>query len=102
MPVAGKSTHFYSASAGECLALAGAPAGQWTLESSDVFEVGLPARASGVCTLGQAPLYRLWNARTDSNHRYTSNASTREQMVTKGWISEGFGPEGVAMCTPVR
>jgi hypothetical protein len=103
VPVPGRSTHFYSASAAECLAVASAAAtGQWSLESGDVFELGLPDRATGFCWIGQAPLYRLWNARADSNHRYTSSASTREQMVAKGWISEGAGPEGVAMCTPVR
>ena len=103
VPVAGSSTHFYSASATECLELAGgANAGQWTLESSDVFEAALPARTSGICTVGQTALYRLWNGRADSNHRYTTSFSTREQMIAKGWISEGAGPDGVAMCVPVR
>jgi hypothetical protein len=103
VPVPTRSTHFYSASLAECLQLGAAPpGGQWTLESSDVFEVGMPDRATGVCPIGQAPLYRLWNARADTNHRYTSSASTREQMVAQGWISEGAGPEGVAMCTPLR
>jgi len=103
VPVPGVSTHFYSATRAECLELAQRPAADhWTLESSDVFEAALPNRDSGVCTIGEAPLYRLWNGRADSNHRYTTSESTREQMVAAGWISEGFGPLGVAMCVPVR
>lgn len=103
VPVPGVSTHFYSATRAECLALTQYPAASaWTLESNDVFEAGLPDRDSGVCTIGEAPLYRLWNGRADSNHRFTTSESTREQMVARGWISEGFGPLGVAMCVPVR
>lgn len=103
LPVPGSSTHFYSASRAECLQIAQGPdAALWTLESDDVFEAGLPDYDSGACTIGEAPLYRLWNGRADSNHRYTTSESTREQMVAQGWISEGFGPLGVAMCVPVR
>lgn len=103
LPIPARSTHFHSASVAECLQLGAIRfILGWTLESSDVFEVGMPDRATGICPIGQAPLYRLWNARADTNHRYTSSASTREQMVAKGWISEGFGTDGVGMCTPLR
>lgn len=102
-PVPLVGSHFYSATRAECLELALPPASeQWMAETSDAFETGLPDRSTGVCTLGEAPLYRLWNGRADSNHRYTTSESTREQMVAKGWTSEGFGPLGVAMCVPVR
>ena len=103
VPVAGKDTHFYSAAAAECARLGQAPnSDKWSLESADVFELGLPDRATGVCTIHSAPLYRLWNGRTDSNHRYTSSASTRDAMLAKGWLSEGYGPDGVSMCAPLE
>ena len=36
--------------------------------------------------------------RRDSNHRYTTNPSIRDQMVAKGGIAEGYGPSAVALC----
>lgn len=47
------------------------------------------------------PVYRLWNNRTDTNHRYTMNESVRAEMIQRGWISEGYGPGGVAICVPL-
>jgi hypothetical protein len=29
-----------------------------------------------------------------------TNLATRAQMVTEGWIPEGYGPVGVIMCAP--
>jgi hypothetical protein len=46
------------------------------------------------------PVYRLWNQRADSNHRYTTDATVRAQMIARGYVSEGYGPLGVAMCAP--
>jgi hypothetical protein len=102
-PTLGRDTHFYSVSTAECVRLARAPNTDiWSLESADVFELGLPDRATGVCPIGSAPLYRLWNGRTDSNHRYTASASTREAMIAKNWVSEGYGPDGASMCAPLQ
>ena len=44
------------------------------------------------------PVYRLWNNRVDSNHRYTSDRPTRDEMVAKGYVAEGYGPDSVIMC----
>ena len=44
-------------------------------------------------------MYRLWNQRADSNHRYTADPATKALMLAKGYASEGYGPNGVAMCT---
>jgi hypothetical protein len=44
-------------------------------------------------------VYRLWNHRADSNHRYTADAATRAAMLARGYAPEGYGPLGVAMCT---
>jgi BNR repeat-like domain len=45
------------------------------------------------------PVYRMWDARAaDTNHRYTTNAAIRAQMVAKGWVAEGYGPDQIIMC----
>jgi hypothetical protein len=46
-------------------------------------------------------VYRLYNGRADANHRYTTGARVRSDMVAAGWISEGYGMAGVAMCSPL-
>ena len=45
-------------------------------------------------------MYRLWNQRADSNHRYTTDPATKALMIAKGYIPEGYGPDAVVMCTP--
>ena len=30
------------------------------------------------------PVYRVWNRRADSNHRYTTDRAIRDQMVARG------------------
>jgi hypothetical protein len=74
---------------------------QLELESSNVFEIGLPDPATGACPAGTAPVYRIWNNRADSNHRYTTRTTIRDQMVAKGGIVEGYGQPPVAMCSPL-
>ena len=44
------------------------------------------------------PVYWLWNASADANHRYTIDAAIRATMMARGWVSEGYGPLGVVMC----
>ena len=41
------------------------------------------------------PMYRLWNGRADSNHRFTTDPRIRDEMIARGYVSEG-----VAMCVP--
>jgi hypothetical protein len=92
-----RSSHFYTPSAAEC---ADVRAGTvWRYEGV-AFAVTLPDGAGG-CTVGKLPLYRLYNnARNDApNHRYTTHAATRAQMLAQGWIAEGAGP-GVVACVP--
>jgi hypothetical protein len=62
--------------------------------------VDLPDTTSGACPAGAVAVYRVWDNRTDSNHRYTTDAAIRAQMVAKGWIAEGYGPNQVIMCSP--
>ena len=77
LPTAGLDSHFYSASVAECAAVAARFGSSWILESSNVFQVQVPDYSTGTCIDGTEPVYRLWNNRTDSNHRYTSDSNTR-------------------------
>jgi hypothetical protein len=43
------------------------------------------------------PVYRVWNQRFDSNHRYTTSTAIRDQMVARGGVAEGYGPNAVAL-----
>ena len=97
-PIYGLDTHFYSASPDECYATLYQNAGAWVLEASEVFEMDLPNATTGVCPAGEVPVYRIWNRRKDSNHRYTTSIAIRDQMVAKGGIAEGYGPSAVALC----
>lgn len=101
-PSAGLDSHFYSASPAECQAVAARFPGVWLLESNDVFGVALPDTISGACPSGMLPIYRAWNNRVDSNHRYTSDPNVQQRMIAKGYIAEGYGSPSmpVAMCSP--
>jgi len=101
------NTHFYSASPDECNAtlLNSVSPGNdpvktssWGLEASEVFQMDLPDSVTGACPSGGVPIYRVWNRRYDSNHRYTTSPAIRDQMVAKGGVAEGYGPNAVALC----
>ena len=61
--------------------------------------ITLPDVATGACPPGAIPVYRLWNRRVDSNHRYVIDRSLRAEMIARGYVPEGYG-DGVAMCAP--
>lgn len=99
-------SHFFSASADECdtVELQHPP---FVLETRAAFYIVLPDFATGACPqdIGYGPIfvtfipvYRLWNHREDTNHRYTTSLAVRAEMIAKGWVPEGYGPMGVAMC----
>jgi hypothetical protein len=102
LPSKGLDSHFYSANAGECDAVAMRFADAWSFESSDVFSVDLPDTIDGECPPNTKPVYRLWNGRIDSNHRYTADLALRASMIACGHVPEGYGAQGVAMCAPAR
>ncbi|MCC6194112.1 MAG: hypothetical protein IT518_06540 [Burkholderiales bacterium] len=99
IPPAAGDSHFYSASPAECAEVA-AKFPSFSYESPAVMYVGLPDGATGACAGGWTPVYRLWNQRADSNHRYTTDRGVRDAMLAKGYVGEGYGPDGVAMCAP--
>lgn len=104
IPPAHGDSHFLSASPAECAAVQ-AKVGVdpnfsgYVEETPAEFYIALPDASTGACPSGTAPVYRLWNHRADSNHRYTADAATRDAMIARGYVSEGYGPQGVAMCT---
>jgi hypothetical protein len=99
IPPALGNSHFYSVLPSECNAI---PQSYPTfeLESLDVMYMTIPDATTGACPSGTLPVYRLWNARADTNHRYTIDPLLRAAMVARGYVSEGYGPQGVGMCAP--
>jgi hypothetical protein len=99
-PAMGLDTHFYTASADECAAVQRNWPMQWTLESTDVFRIFMPDPATGACPAGTQPVYRSWNGRADTNHRFTLDPSVQMGMMGRGAIAEGYGDPPVGMCSP--
>jgi hypothetical protein len=102
-PLRGLDSHFYSASGYsddtlECERVFVTFPSEWLLESDNVFQINLPDSTSGACPAGTIPVYRLWDQQGDSNHRYTTSTSIKAEMLAAGYGSEGYGPDGVAMC----
>jgi hypothetical protein len=102
LPGAGLDTHFFTIDYADQFALNYGPlSAAWMLETDNAFEIGRPD-ADGNCPSGQIPVYRLWNQRIDSNHRYTTDRAIKAQMIAKGHVAEGYGGDVVNMCAPVR
>lgn len=104
IPPGSGDSHFFSASANECAAVATKVAADpayagYVLETPAAFWIALPDASTGACAAGREPVYRLWNGRADSNHRYTTSRAIRAQMLARGYVAEGYGPDGVAMCS---
>ena len=97
-PKRGLDSHFYSADTVECVTVIVNFLSAWLLESDNVFQINLPDATSGTCPAGTIPVYRLLNQRLDSNHRYTTSTAIRAEMLAAGYLSEGYGPDGVVMC----
>lgn len=99
LPPASGDSHFYSASPAECAEVAARfPA--FVFEAPDVMYVALPDLGTGECPAGTVRVYRLWNQRADSNHRYTTDPAVKAAMVAKGYVAEGYGPDATIMCAP--
>jgi probable HAF family extracellular repeat protein len=92
------TSHFYTANADECALVKTYPA--WQYEGI-AFNIAVPD-LNGNCPSATQPVYRLYNNGKEAapNHRYTTSLTTRSQMMDAGWVPEGSGPLGVAMCAP--
>lgn len=99
LPSAGLDSHFYSVSTAENAALGRPPfVAAWEFEGQDVFEIATPQTLTGGCPPGTVNVYRLWNNRPDNDHRYTTDLSIKQQMIARGYVPEGYGPNAVMMC----
>ena len=97
IPASLGDSHFFSASNEECQQV-GMRFPAFFLETAAAFYVWLPTD-TGLCEgAGEIPVYRLWNRRADSNHRYTTDKSVRDAMIGQGYVAEGYGPDRVAFC----
>jgi hypothetical protein len=99
-------SHFFSASQAECADVLNRTTfdpnySGYVMETAAAFHIDMPNTITGSCPPGTIPVYRLWNARIDSNHRYTTDPQTKAQMIAIGYIAEGYGPNAVAMCSPL-
>ena len=97
-PVAGDS-HFFGRGPDECFTSQQAHP-DFVLEDPRYMQVFMPV--TGSCPSGTQPVYRLFNGRRDTNHRYVTDRNIREKMVAAGWLAEGDGPDLVAMCVPAQ
>ena len=93
------NSHFYSASPSECEDTR-VKFPRFEFEAPEVFAVALPDLVTGACPATTRPVYRLWNNRADANHRYTTSLVTRAAMIGSGFMSEGYGANGVVFCAP--
>ena len=66
-------------------------------ETPSAFDVYLADAATGSYPQGSIPVYRMWDNRADTNHRYTTDPAVRAQMIARGWVAEGQGI-GVGFC----
>lgn len=99
IPPADGNSHFFGRNPGECAASQAAHP-DFVLEDPAYMHTFLPT--AGTCPADTLPLYRVYNGRVDANHRYTIDRGVRDQMVAKGWVAEGDGPDAVVMCVPAR
>lgn len=110
----GPNSHFFTASASECeelkaMQVTPTPAStqQWNFEGNGFYSVTPVADAQGQmqCMAGIQPVYRAYNNAYpksggknpwDSNHRYSTLSADIDEMISKGWTSEG-----IVLCAPI-
>ncbi|MEO8344345.1 MAG: hypothetical protein ABI607_01505 [Betaproteobacteria bacterium] len=101
------SSHFFSGQPADCAALltwAADPVAfpsfsGYVQEHAAAFFV-TPPDATGTCPPGTVAVFRLWNQRFDSNHRYTTSPAIVDQMKARNFVVEGAQPNLAAMCAP--
>jgi len=97
IPPALGDSHFFGRGTAECNET-GQKNPSFVLEDPSFMQMFLPV--GGVCPAGMAQVYRVFSNRPDANHRYMTDRAVRDQMVVKGWLAEGDGPDLVVMCAP--
>ncbi len=97
IPPALGNSHFFGRGAAECAATRTAHP-EFVLEEINYKQLFVPDR--GTCPAGSKAVYRVFNNRPATNHRYTIERAVRDEMVGKGWVAEGDGDDMVVMCAP--
>ncbi len=97
IPPALGDSHFFGRGTVECNET-GQKNPSFMLEDPSFMQMHLPV--AGVCPAGMVQVYRVFSNRPDANHRYMTDRAVRDQMVAKGWLAEGDGPDLVVMCAP--
>jgi hypothetical protein len=98
IPPGSGDSHFFGRNPEECDATA-ASHPDFVLEDPAMMHMVMPTQ--GVCPAKTSPVYRVYNNRASANHRYVNDLATRSQMVARGWIAEGDGPDRVTLCAPL-
>ena len=89
----GPNSHFYTADAAECASVKLDPG--WVYEAI-AFNIRVPT--SQACPAGTTPVFRTYNngfTTNNSNHRYTTNPTIYQFMLTQQWSGEQ-----TVMCAP--
>ena len=90
-------SHFFGRGTVECNAT-GQANPEYVLEEPAFMQLFFPI--AGNCPALTTPIYRVFSNRNDANHRYMTDRALRDQMVARGWLAEGDGPDLVVMCAP--
>jgi hypothetical protein len=90
IPPAQGDSHFFGRDTKECAATR-EKFSSLTLEDAMFMQMFLAQRRS--VPAETTPIYRVFSNRFDANHRYMTDKGLRDQMVAKGWIAEGDGPD---------
>ena len=90
-------SHFFGRGTVECNAT-GQKNPSFVLEDPAFMHLIVPT--AGACPANTINVYRVFSNRPDANHRYTTDKAVRNEMVAKGWLAEGDGPDLVVMCAP--
>lgn len=90
-------SHFFGRGTAECDAT-GIKNPSFVLEDPAFMQMFLPTL--GTCPANTTQIYRVFSNRPDANHRYMTDKAVRDQMVARGWLAEGDGPDMVVMCAP--
>ena len=104
LPAKAKATHFYSASAADCVVLKTAPG---FVDEGIAFRALVPVLGS--CGSGAKEVYRMFDP-VRVNHRYVAGADTARAMVAAFVDQDFMGPnipstwinEGIAFCSPMQ
>lgn len=90
-------SHFFGRGTQECTET-GAKFPSFINEDPAFMQMILPVE--GACPAATTPVYRVFSNRPDANHRYMTDPAVRNEMVGRGWLAEGDGPDLVVMCAP--